>query len=122
VIPVQLIQIDRMITRHSAELPKARRPGNNVYFVRSPSAFYIADLIQIDPLLRTKDIILFSRGPELDAELRRQNWPTAVLADRGFGVEEWNLGATDQRSADTSGVNRFVLSYSSHAQDSGAGP
>lgn len=113
VLPYQLMQIDGLITRHSAQLPKPHRPGNNVYFVHL-SGFYPADLVQTDPLLRSEDLVLFSRGPKLDAELRRQNWPTAVLVDRGFSAEEWHLGTQDQRQVtqDLPGVKRFVFAYS----------
>lgn len=116
VVPLQMAQIDRIIARHSAQLPLPRRPGNNVYFVRD-GGFYRADLIQSDPLLRTDDLILFSAGDALDAELIRQNWPTAVLVDRRLGVQEWNLGPKDQRkvSKDVPGVKRFVFSYSGQA-------
>jgi hypothetical protein len=120
VFPVQMMQIDGTIARHSAQLPKPRRPGNNVYFVRD-GGFYRADLVQSDPLLRADDLILFSGGPVLDAELRRQNWPTAVLVERGVGVEEWNLGPKDQRqvSKDFPGIKRFVFAYSDHAPATG---
>jgi hypothetical protein len=113
VVPVQMMQINGIVTRHSAQLPPPRRPGNNVYFVRD-GGFYRADLIQSDPLLRADDLILFSAGDVLDAELVRQNWPTAVLVGRGVGVEEWNLGPKDQRqeSKDLPGIKRFVFSYS----------
>jgi hypothetical protein len=121
VVPLQLAQIDRIITRHSAQLPPPRRPGNNVYFVRD-GGFYRADLIQSDPLLRADDLILFSAGDVLDAELVLQNWPTAVLVERGLGVEEWNLGPTDQRqnSKDLPGIKRFVFSYSGPAPAGGS--
>jgi hypothetical protein len=124
VVPYQLMQIDGVIARHSAQLPKPRRPGNDVYFVRASGGFYLADLVQMDPLLRADDLILFSGGPELDAELRRQNWPTAVLVERGFGVEEWNLGPEDQRqvSKDLPGIKRFVFAYSDHSSRSGSSP
>jgi hypothetical protein len=117
VVPVQMMQIDGIIARHSAQLPEPQRPGNNVYFVHAPDGFYLADLVQSDPLLRADDLILFSRGPELDAKLRQQNWPMAVLVERSFGVEEWNLGAKDQRQTlkDLPGVRRFVIEYSDHA-------
>jgi hypothetical protein len=121
VLPVQMMQIHAIIARHSAQLPNPSRPGNNVYFVSAPGGFYLADLVQMDPLLRADDLILFSRGPELDAELRRQNWPTAVLVGRGSGVEEWNLGPKDQRqlSKDLPGIRRFVFAYSDHAPPGG---
>ena len=121
VLPLQMAQIDRIITRHSAQLPPPRRPGNNVYFVRD-GGFYRADLIQSDPLIRADDLILFSAGDVLDAELVLQNWPTAVLVERGLGVEEWNLGPTDQRqiSKDLPGIKRFVFSYSGPAPAGGS--
>jgi hypothetical protein len=121
VVPVQMMQMDGIVTRHSAQLPPPRRPGNNVYFVRD-GGFYRADLVQSDPLLRADDLILFSGGDVLDAELMRQNWPTAVLVNRGLGVEEWNLGPADQRqiSKDLPGIKRFVFSYSEHAPAGGS--
>jgi hypothetical protein len=90
VVPYQMTQIDGVIAAHSAQLPKPRRPGNDVYFVRvARDTFYLPDLIQMDPLLRTDDLILSSRGAELDSELRRQNWPAATLVESTPGVEEW---------------------------------
>ena len=117
VVPAQMMQIDAIIARHSAQLPAPRRPGNNVYFVHVPGGFYLADLVQSDPLLRNEDLVLFTRGAVLDAELRRQNWPMAALVERSVGVEEWNLGPKDQRqlSKDSPGVKRFVFAYSDHA-------
>jgi hypothetical protein len=121
VVPLQMAQIDRIITRHSAQLPPPRRPGNNVYFV-ADGGFYRADLVQSDPLLRADDLILFSAGDALDAELVRQNWPTAVLVERGIGVQEWNLGPKDQRqvSKDLPGLKRFDFSYSGQAVSGGS--
>jgi hypothetical protein len=120
VVPYQMSQIDGVITRHSAQLPKPRRPGNDVYFIRS-GGFYLADLVQMDPLLRSDDLLLFSRGTELDAELRRQNWPTATLAARGFGVEEWNLGPNVQTrvSQISPVIKRFEFAYSDKTKLSG---
>jgi hypothetical protein len=117
VLPVQMMQMDGIITRHSAQLPKPRRPGNNIYFVRVSGGFYLADLVQTDPLLRDQDLVLFSGGPVRDAELRRQNWPAAVLVQRGSGVEEWNLGPQDQRhvSRGMPGIRRFEFAYSDPA-------
>jgi hypothetical protein len=117
VLPVQMMQMDGIITRHSAQLPKPQRPGNNVYFVGVPGGFYLADLVQTDPLLRDEDFVLFSGGPVRDAELRRQNWPAAVLVQRRPGVEEWNLGPQDQRhvSRDMPGIRRFEFAYSEPA-------
>jgi hypothetical protein len=116
VVPVQMMQMNDIIARHSAQLPPPRRPGNNVYLV-SDGGFYRADMVQSDPLLRDNDLILFSGGDVLDAELMRQNWPAAVLVERRLGVQEWNLGPKDQRqvSKELPGTKRFVFSYSGRA-------
>jgi len=123
VVPLQLMHIDEAITRHSAQIPTPHRPGNNIYFIRA-GGFYLADLVQMDPLLREQDLLLFSRGPELDGELRRQNWPTAKLVARGFGVEEWNLGPNEQRqpSPYVPGINSFVFAYSDRPPGGGPSP
>ena len=117
IVPFQLMQIDRTISRHSAQLPPPKRPGNNVYFVRGDGGFYMGDLVQMDPLLRSQDLILFSGGTAKDAQLRRQNWPQAVLAERSFGVEEWNLGARDQRvtSKSSTAAKHFEFAFSQAA-------
>jgi len=114
IMPFQMMQIDTMISRHLAQLPDLRKPGNDVYFIRIPGGFYSADLVQMDPLLRDEDLILNSRGPELDAKLRRQNWPTATLVGTRFHVEEWNLGPKDQRlpPLDSHDRPRFEITYS----------
>jgi hypothetical protein len=117
VVPLQLTHINRVITHHSAQIPKAQRPGNNVYFIRANEGFYLEDLIQMDPMLREQDLLLFSRGPKLDSELRHQNWPMAVLVARGFGVEEWNLGPKDIRrpSPYAPGSGSFAFAYCNRA-------
>lgn len=117
VIPFQMMQIEGTIALHSAQLPPPRRPGNDVYFVHSSGGFYLSDLVQMDPLLRSNDLILFSGGAEPDAELRRQNWPKASVVERGSAVEEWNLGPDDQRTAPKSaeGIKRFEFAYSAPA-------
>lgn len=123
VIPYQLYQIEHVIARHAAQVPRPRRPGNDVYFVGVSSGFYLGDLVQIDPLLRSQDLILWTQGPVRDAELRRQNWPGAVFVARGFGVEEWSLGPNDHRVAipGSGGDAGFRLSYSTPAATDGGG-
>jgi hypothetical protein len=96
VMPLQLHQINAFITRHLAELPPPRRPGNNVYFIHPRGGFYVADMVQFDPLLRDPDLKLVSHGAELDAELIRQNWPGAVKVAQVPAAEQWYLGPRAQ--------------------------
>ena len=102
VLPVQMMQMDGIIARHSAQLPKPHRPGNNVYFLAGATGgdiFYLADLVQMDPLLRAEDLVLFSGGPMLDAELRQEELADGRLGGawiRHGGVDHpvWTEGST----------------------------
>ena len=77
IIPLQLQQIDTIIVNQLAQLPPPVTPGRNVFFIKPLAGFYMADLIQIDPLLRGNDLLLATRGAPLDGQLIRQNWPDA---------------------------------------------
>ena len=113
IVPFQMSQIEGIITRHIALIPKPKRPGNNVYFIQPGGGLYIADAIQLDPLLRSQDLLLASRGSDLNAELVRQNWPDAVKSGGVPWVEQWYLGPIDQRVSipATRHQKRFVLHF-----------
>jgi len=96
-MPFQLNQISDFISQHLAQLPPAKRPGNNVYFIHPRGGLYVADMVQIDPLLRERDLLLVSHGAELDTQLIRQNWPDAVKIVGGCAADQWYLGPQDQR-------------------------
>jgi hypothetical protein len=97
VMPFQMHQISEVISQHLAQLPPPKRPGNNVYFIHPRGGFYVADMVQIDPLLRDRDLLLVSHGAELDTQLIRQNWPDAVKIGGGRAADQWYLGPQDQR-------------------------
>jgi hypothetical protein len=97
VMPFQMHQISDFISQHLAQLPPPQRPGNNVYFIHPRGGFYVADMIQFDPLLRDRDLKLVSHGTELDGEFIRQNWPGAVKVVSGRAADQWYLGPGDQR-------------------------
>jgi hypothetical protein len=97
VMPFQMHQISEIISQHLAQLPMPKRPGNNVYFIHPQGGFYVADMVQIDPLLRDPDLSLVSHGSELDARLIRRNWPSALQIASGRAADQWYLGPQDQR-------------------------
>lgn len=98
IVPLQMWQINQVISWQLAHLGSPVRPGNNIYFVNPQSGFYLADTIQIDPQLRDQDLVLSSRGKELDTALILGNWPQAVnLIGEEGGSGQWNLGPLDQR-------------------------
>ena len=102
-VPFQLIQIDAFITSHLAMLPPAKRPGGNVYFIDFRGGYYIADMIQMDPLLRSDDLYLASWGSGLDGGLVQRYWPGAVQCGSSPGVVQWCLG-----DAPAAGSGRFI--------------
>ncbi len=111
VIPLQLHQIGDFITQHLAQLPPPQRPGNNIYFLHPQGGFYVADMVQIDPWLRDPDLLLVSRGAELDAELVLRNWPGAVHISSGGAADQWYLGPEDRRVPipESRGQRHFVF-------------
>jgi hypothetical protein len=97
IAPFQMYQIEGFISRHLAQLPSPKRPGGNVFFLNPRGGFYLADMVQNDPLLRGPDLLLASRGAPLDAQLMRQNWPDARPVARGAWGEQWYLSPSDDR-------------------------
>ena len=89
IVPLQLHQIHGFIAQQLAQLPAPRRPGHNVWFVHPRAGFYLADMIQIDPLLRGPDLVLVSHGTQLDVEWVRRNRPDAELVAGGGWGQQW---------------------------------
>jgi hypothetical protein len=110
-IPFQMRQIDQFISRHLAQLAPPRRPGNNVYFIHPLASSYLADMIQVDPLLRNRDLLFVSHGAVLDARMIQRNWPGAVKVCSGQAADQWYLGPEDRRRAipGSKGERQFAI-------------
>jgi hypothetical protein len=109
-VPVQLFQVHRFVAGQLAQLGLPIRPGNNVYFIHPRSGFYIADMVQADPLLRSPDLLLVSRGAELDARMVAENWPQALKIHDDRGYDQWYLGPIDvRRASGKRKVRQFAL-------------
>jgi hypothetical protein len=98
-VPFQMHQIEYFVSRHLGQLPPPKRPGNNLYFVNPAGGSYMADMIQMDPQLRTPDLLLLERGADADAELVHRHWPNAVKVREGKWGEQWYLGPDNRRDA-----------------------
>jgi hypothetical protein len=98
-IPFQMSQIEFFISQHLAQLAAPKRPGNNVFFIHPLGGSYLADMIQFDPLLRNKDLLLVSHGAMLDMQLIQRNWPGAVKVSGDRAADQWYLGSEDRRQA-----------------------
>jgi hypothetical protein len=97
IIPVQLRQIEGFISQHLAQLAPPKRPGNNVYFIHPLGGFYVADMVQFDPMLRRQDLLLVSHGAVLDAAMIQRNWPNAAKLSSNPAADQWYVGVEDQR-------------------------
>ncbi len=96
-MPLQLRQINQIITQHLAQIPQHLNPGNNIFFIHPRGGFYVADMVQIDPLLRDRNLLLVSRRAQLDTQLVQENWPKAVKVFGGQVSDQWYLRPEDQR-------------------------
>jgi hypothetical protein len=121
-MPFQLNQISEFISQHLAQLPPAKRPGNNVYFVHPQGGFYVADMVQADPMLRGPDLVLVSRGTELDTKMIRQNWPEAVRVESGRAADQWYLGPQDRLVSGVGGHPHFVFAPDPAAERTSSTP
>jgi hypothetical protein len=112
IVPLQMWQIHQVISWQLVHLGTPARPGNNIYFVKPNSGFYLVDTVQIDPQLRDQDLVLASRGNDLDTALILRNWPEAInLISGEGGTAQWHLGPLDQRRSQpgSAGYKHFVF-------------
>lgn len=112
-VPLQMTQINQIVTRHLAQLAPPKRPGNNVYFIHPLAGTYLADMVQFDPLLRNKDLLLVSHGAVLDREMIERNWPGAVKVSSSPAADQWYLGAEDRRQTiqGSKDERQFVIAH-----------
>jgi hypothetical protein len=114
-VPLQLNQIDQFVSQHLAQLGPPRRPGNNIYFIHPRGGFYVADMVQFDPLLRDSDLFLVSHGSALDEQLVRLNWPNATKVQIGRAADQWYLGPVDERTPIQDGIGKhFTITQVPH--------
>jgi hypothetical protein len=115
-IPLQMSQIDQFITQHLSQLAPPRRPGNNIYFIHPLGGYYVADMVQVDPLLRNKDLFLVSHGTALDMQMIQRNWPDAEKVSGNQAADLWYLGAEDRRQAipGSKDEKQFVIAHIPH--------
>lgn len=80
----QALQVRNFIARHLDQLPVVADGRVRVIIVNPKNGYYAWDLVQNDPFLRNRVILLMSRGAPLDRALMAKVFPTYELlaADR----------------------------------------
>lgn len=96
----QAFQVERFITRHIAQLPGAGQEEAEVIIVDISKGFYtldpVRDLVQNDPFLRTRPIILASRGSEADAAMIGKHFAGLVMIGSSARGSVWARPAQER--------------------------
>lgn len=86
---LRLYQVDAFIDQHLKQLPLMETSEPTVTFVENRSGYYMMDLVQNHPRLRSKRVIMLSQGAEANAQLMREVDPTAQRDAIGPWGETW---------------------------------
>jgi hypothetical protein len=76
---LRALQVEQFIARHVAQLPAARQADAHFIFVDLRGGYYVWDLVQNDPFLRNRPMLLYSRGFDADRALMAARYPDARL-------------------------------------------
>jgi hypothetical protein len=89
---VRFSEIERLVSAQLDLVPQCQAEGRRVTFLSLDDGYYIEDLIQNDPFLRSPDIRMLSGGPHADAVLMRAEFPAArKVCSRGQSTV-WSIG------------------------------
>lgn len=122
IVPLQMLQIESIISGQLAQLPPPVKPGRNVFFIKPLAGFYLADMIQIDPLLRGGVLLLATRGDPLDEQLIQQNWPDAREVASGAWGHQWHVAPSDRAESGARDLPFNRLRFATHDPDPGNQP
>jgi len=90
---LRLAEVESFIAEHLAQVPplaeKVPSGTRQIIFVRLGTGFYVEDLVQNDPYLRTSRITMVHQGEERTADLMKSRFPEYVRESRGEWGELW---------------------------------
>ncbi|MRR49776.1 MAG: hypothetical protein EG825_02500 [Rhodocyclaceae bacterium] len=85
--PLRLNQMGSFVAGHLAQTPPRLNEDRTLRLWSPRSSYYGLDLIQNDPWLRGRNIILLTAGSEQDNTLLRTHFPSATIAARNeYGI------------------------------------
>ena len=88
------INVRQFIDRHLLQLPRAAQMEPDVLIVNPVFSFYAMDLVQNDPFLRNRPIILISHGAPADQELMNMNFPGLQRSVDGHKGTAWSYDSS----------------------------
>lgn len=90
---LRLAEVESFIAGHLAQVPplarEAPRDARQIIFVKLGAGFYVEDLVQNDPFLRTSRITMVHQGEERTADLMKNRFPGYARETRGEWGELW---------------------------------
>jgi hypothetical protein len=90
---LRLVQVDAFISRHLGQVPPLATPAHparpEVIFVNIRAGFYMQDLIQNHPLLRTPRVTMVYEGAERTGALMNRHFPAYRRSEQGPWGELW---------------------------------
>ena len=84
------INVRQFIDRHLRQLPVNEQIAPDVLIVNPAFGYYAMDLVQNDPLLRNRPIILLSHGTSADRKFMNRNFPGLRRSVDGYKGTTWS--------------------------------
>ena len=88
---LRVVQVNAFIGRHLDQVPLADVHKAQVAFIDTDHGYYTIDMVQNDPRLNRKGLIMASHGPKENAEMARRLSPVAQQISAGVWGELWLL-------------------------------
>jgi hypothetical protein len=90
---LRLAEVGSFVAGHLAQVPplarEAPRDARQVVFVKLGAGYYVEDLVQNDPFLRSSRITMVYQGEERTADLMKRRFSGYVRDSRGEWGESW---------------------------------
>jgi hypothetical protein len=86
---MRVLQVESFIAVHLAQLPAVSEGLPEVVLVHVENGYYTGDLVQNDPFLRTRPLILISHGAEEDAALLAERFADLEIIARSPTGTVW---------------------------------
>lgn len=86
---VHSFQVNRFITGHLAQLPSFSAGSAELITVRAGQGYYAADLVQNDPFLRVRPVMIWSQGDSDHARLLTGHFPGLTRLEETAVATAW---------------------------------
>jgi hypothetical protein len=86
---LRLYQVQDFMTAHLKQLPSAKTGTAEVIIISPGMGYYADDLVQNDPFLRNRPLVMITRGKDADLAMMKQRFPELVLLHRDFRGVVW---------------------------------